>query len=139
MLATTPCAVGTDTASTSDCLSAYVNPGSTAGTYQLYADVCSNDPNPVFLHYAGTSEMDFAVVDPRGHEVWRWSRWHALGPTAHTLKVDTGYCTTWTFAWTGVDANGTALPKVSGYRLRAHFLADELTTRTVPDYAFALT
>lgn len=116
----------------------YSDYGPTDAPHQLTADVCSSDANPVFLHYAGTTEIDFAVVDPKGREVWRWSAWHPLGETPHTLTLQAGDCFTWTFNWTGVDAHGTPLPK-GDYSLRVRFRADELAHRAVPDYAFTLT
>ena len=135
-----PCGIGSNDTTATVCTTSTENDnGPTTAPHQLYADVCSTDPNPYFLHYAGTSEVDFSVLDPKGREVWRWSRWHPLGPTAHTLTLQTGKCISWTFDWTGVDANGVSLPKGDGYRLKVRFHADELAHNPVPDYAFTLT
>ncbi len=139
-LAVTQCVVGGDGKSATVCPSVYVgSSSSSAAPYRLSADVCSSEPNPVFLRYRGTSEVDFLVLDPKGREVWRWSQWHPRGSGAHTLTLETGYCKTWTFDWTGVDSSGAALPKADGYRLQARFHADELASRQVADAEFTLT
>lgn len=119
--------------------STYTDYGPAEAPHELTASVCSSDANPVFLHYAGTTEVDFTVLDPKGHEVWRWSTWHPLGETPHTLTLQTGDCLAWVFDWTGVDRRGVALPKAGGYVMRTLFRADELTRRATPDVTFTLT
>ena len=104
--------------------------------FQLYADVCSTRAGITTLHFPGRNEVDLAVYSGTT-EVWRWSRWHPDGGSAHSVSLATEDCTTWTFDWTGVDAHGMRLPK-GDYTLRASFLATELTGRSTPSVTFTV-
>lgn len=104
---------------------------------QLQAQVCSTRTGLTLLHYAGRNEVDLAVHDAKGVEVWRWSRWHPDRASPHTLGLSAGSCTTWSLDWAGVDATGRALPK-GDYTLRATFLADELADRRTSTTEFTL-
>lgn len=115
------------------CTYAYV----TGTPYQLQAQVCSTRTGLTLLHYPGRNEVDLAVHDSKGKQVWRWSRWHPDSPSPHTLGLSAGSCTTWSFSWTGVDAAGHALPK-GDYTLRATFLADELADRRISTGEFTI-
>lgn len=118
------------------CTAAYVMSTSNTGPYELQAQVCSSRTGLTLLHYPGRNEVDLSVT--RGtSELWRWSRWHPDDPAAHTIGVEANSCTTWTFSWTGVDAQGRRLPK-GEYTLRATFLADELTQQRVATWIFQL-
>lgn len=101
---------------------------------ELSAEVCSTRTTPTTLHFPGRNEVDFAVVR-LGDEHWRWSAWHPDGGAPHTLVLETGACTSWTFLWTVVDAQGKPLPRGS-YRLRTTFLADELAEQRVVTTSF---
>lgn len=105
--------------------------------YQLQGQVCSTRTGLTLLHYAGRNEVDLAVHDAKGVEVWRWSRWHPDTASPHTLGLSAGSCTTWSLDWTAVDATGRALPK-GDYTLRATFLADELADRRTSTTEFTL-
>lgn len=117
------CPVSTSTQSTMTlCPSTMVNDyGTSLG---LYADVCSTRTSPTTLHFPGRNEVDFAITR-QGDTVWRWADWHPDGGAPHSRVLETGACTSWTFGWTLVDAQGKRLPKGT-YTLRTTFLAEEL-------------
>lgn len=103
---------------------------------QLYAELCSPQPNRSVLHFTGRNDLDFAIY--RGTtQVWRWSQWHPDGGAPHTLALDTGECIIWMLNWTGVDAHGAPLP-AGRYTLRTTFLARELSGRNALNYEFDL-
>jgi hypothetical protein len=97
--------------------------------YQLQAEVCSYQTSLTLLHYLGRNEVDM-TISQKGHELWRWSRWHPDGGPSHTLGLEANECTQWRFDWTGVDATGRRLPKGT-YTLSVTFLANELAGHRV--------
>jgi len=111
-------------------------PYATAAPYDLQALVCSYRTGLTLLHYTGRNEVDLKVL-AKGHEVWRWSRWHPDGGSPHTIGVEANSCTAWTFSWTGVDNQGRTLPKGS-YTLQATFLAGELAQERTATTTFTI-
>lgn len=116
------------------CTSAWL--GGTSGD-QITASICSNSTSLTLLHYRGDNEVDFRITTSKGVEVWRWSRWHPDVSRPHTLGLEARTCTTWTFDWTGVDANGHKLAQ-GDYTLTATFLPDELAHDRSYQYPFTL-
>jgi len=99
------------------------------GVWHMQAQICSTRTYETRLTYAQRNELDF-VVTANGEEYWRWSAWHPRVDAPHTLALETGSCTFWSFDWSGVGFDGTKLPK-GDYYLKARYLADELTARPV--------
>jgi hypothetical protein len=91
----------------------------------LIGSVCSYDTSSVLLHFDTDVEADVAVLDSKGHELWRWSREHVTTADPHTVSLGTGECWDWTTRWTGVDQRGRHLP-AGTYTLRATSFAREL-------------
>lgn len=110
--------------------------GTAAGTYQFYSEVCNYQPALALLHFPGRNEVDMAITQ-KGHEVWRWSRWHRDDGESHTIGLEGDHCATWTFEWTGVDAQGRKLPK-GDYTLSVTFLANELAQQRVATAAVTI-
>jgi hypothetical protein len=102
----------------------------TTRTYRFDGYVCSSDPHATALDFATSNEIDFAVTSG-ATTLWRWSQWHPAALRPHTVPLATGYCTEWTFDWTGVDGNGRPLPAGDGYTLQVTFLAEQVRRHTI--------
>lgn len=101
-----------------------------AGTQDLVTSVCSYDARTITAHFDTTLEADMAVLDDKGHELWRWSREHTERPAPHTLSLATGDCWEWRTTWRDVDQAGHRLVAGS-YTLRVTSFAKELGSQNV--------
>ncbi|HUR14983.1 MAG TPA: hypothetical protein VM097_10890 [Mycobacteriales bacterium] len=118
------------------CPYAQATPQPTPTHFNLYGEVCSTRTNRTTLHYEGRNEVDMAVYQG-STLLWRWSRWHPDSPAPHTFDLATGACSSWTYAWTGVDAEGRTLPK-GDYTLEVTHFAEELAGRNRTRAAFTI-
>ena len=91
--------------------------------------MCSSSAVVRTLTYRDAREVDLVVRSALGRVVWQWSDWHPAGGPAHTGRLDSGRCSSWSLAWAGVDGQGRPLP-TGDYSVTASFLAAEAADQT---------
>ena len=78
---------------------------------------------PGTLSFEYDREVDFAIVDSEGEEVWRWSSTEPEpAENLHALTAESGWCFVWTAVWDGRGDDGLPLAPGS-YTLQAEVLS----------------
>ena len=86
--------------------------------------VCRETKSGARLTFETDAEMDVAVRDAAGREIWRWSAGQAFRKVAHDLDVPAGACVIWSMTWDAVLDSGKPIPR-GEYELVGSSLATE--------------
>lgn len=72
----------------------------------LVLEVTNTGPDPLALEFASARSHDFAVLDARGREVWRWSRGRLFAQALERVELAPGESRRFTATWDQRDASG---------------------------------
>jgi hypothetical protein len=72
----------------------------------LVLEVRNTGADPLALEFASARSHDFAVLDARGREVWRWSRGRLFAQALGRVELAPGESRRFTATWDQRDASG---------------------------------
>lgn len=82
----------------------------TSNGVRLTVDLCRDSTGPGTLTFAGSREVDLAVVR-NGKVVWNWAHAHPGRADRHQLSSPANGCWDWSLVWSGQTNDSTAAPR----------------------------